>query len=322
VQELLRLLSDPTRVRILIALEPGELAVHELADVLGMAQPRISNHLRLLRNGGALRARREGGSTFYRNALGEHPRGATLWQAVREGLATDARVREDAARRREVLERRRRLSRRHFSGANGHALSFEHGTLREEMLAALVPRNLVVVDGGCGDGFLTEALTGRFARVLAFDHSPERLVAARARVQAGDVSFEAAELDDLPLRAGSADVCFLSMVLHHVPEIDDVLREAARVLRPGGRIVIADLAPHEEESLREQLGDLRLGLDPADLAKSLAAAGFVEVRFLPVRDRLVAGRGRNLDLILATGEHPGPARRPRNRKPNTRRREP
>jgi ArsR family transcriptional regulator len=313
VRRLLRLLSDPTRLRILAAVEPEELAVNEIADVLGMSQSRISNHLRLLRDGAALRGRRDGAWSFYRNALLDRPETAALWRAVAGGLAKDPSFEEDAERRRTVLERRRQRSREHFAAGNGGAV-FEHNSLREEILAALVPERLVAVDAGCGDGFLTEVLADRCARVLAFDHSPQRLAAARRRIRAGNVTFRQGEVDALPLEDGSTDAVFLSMVLHHVPEVGAALREARRVLRPGGRVVVADLAPHDDESLRERMGDLRLGLGREELIKALREAGFEAVRLLPVRDRLVTGRRRNLELFIATGERPGAIRRKRNRK--------
>ena len=311
MQQLLRLLSDPTRLRILAAVEPEELAVNEIADVLDMSQSRISNHLRLLKDGQALRGRREGAWTFYRNALTEAGEGAGLWQVVSAGLRADPDFKEDEARRREVLERRRRKSREHFdAGRNGATVVLERGSFREEILAALAPEELTVVDGGCGDGFLTEVLAGRFSRVLAFDHSPERLAAAKRRVPEKHVRFEQAELDALPLSANSVDVVFLSMVLHHVPEIVAALREAARVLRTGGRVVVADLAQHDDESMRERMGDLRLGLDSRLLEQAMRQAGFRKIRFHPVHDRLTVARGRNLDLVVATGEHAAtPARR-------------
>ncbi|MCK6460940.1 MAG: methyltransferase domain-containing protein, partial [Planctomycetes bacterium] len=124
------------------------------------------------------------------------------------------------------------------------------------------------------------------------------------------VDWRLGEVDALPVPAASADAVFLSLVLHHVPELRPVLLEARRVLRPGGRVVILDLAPHGEESLRESLGDLRLGLDPERLAAELLAQGFGNVRQLPVKDKLKAGPRRNLDLILVTGEHRGSKRPP------------
>jgi len=316
VKRLLRLLGDPTRVRILAAVEPGELAVNEIADVLGMSQSRISNHLRLLRDAGALRGRREGSWTFYSNALPDSPETAALWRAVAAGMAHDAQLRSDAKRRRAVLDRRRRRSHEHFAAGaaddSGQAEVFlEAGTLREEILAALAPAELSVVDAGCGDGFLTELLGERFRDVLGVDHVPRRIAVARGRVPATHVRFEEAELDALPVEAASRDAVFFSMVLHHVPEVAASLREAFRVLRPGGRVVVADLAPHDDESMRERMGDLRLGLDPERLVAAMEAAGFRSVRLLPVRDRLRVGRDRHFELILATGVRPQERSTPR-----------
>lgn len=308
MQKLLRLLADPTRLRILAALTPEELAVNEIADALDMGQPRISNHLRLLREAGALRGRREGSWTFYRNALPERPDGKPLWQAVEAALRGDPALEADAERRREVLERRRTRSRAHFRASPAGGASFEIGCLREEAIAALAPGGWTVVDAGCGDGYLTELLAERFARVIAVDHAPERLEAARERLAGRAVEFRLGEVDALPVPAASADAVFYSLVLHHVPELPPVLREARRVLRPGGRVVALDLAPHDEESLRDKLGDLRLGLDPDRLVAELTAAGFSNVRQLKVRDKLKAGPRRNLDLILVTGEHRGARR--------------
>ena len=308
MQNLLRLLADPTRLRILAALTPEELAVNEIAEALDMGQPRISNHLRLLREAGALNGRREGSWTFYRNALPERPDGKPLWQAVEAAVRGDPALAADTERRRAVLERRRARSRAHFAAAPAGGASFEIGCLREEAVAALAPEGWTVVDAGCGDGYLTELLAERFARVIAVDHAPERLEAARERLKGLPVDFRLGEVDALPVPAASVDAVFYSLVLHHVPELSPVLREARRVLRPGGRVVALDLAPHDEESLRERLGDLRLGLDPDRLVTELSAAGFASVRRLKVRDKLKAGPRRNLDLILVTGEHRGTRR--------------
>jgi ArsR family transcriptional regulator len=305
VQALLKLLADPTRVRILASLEREELAVNEIAEVLKMSQSRISNHLRLLKDGEALQARREGAWTFYRNGIEKHP----VWQAVRESMSGDATLKSDEARRRTVLEKRRRRSREHFAAWNGNGVQLEKGTLREELLAAVLPEEWVVVDAGCGDGFLTELLGERFDEVLAFDHAPERLAAARKRLRKTGVKLQKGEVDDFPVESGSADAVFFSMVLHHVPEIAAALAEARRVLRPNGRLVIADLAPHGEEAMREKMGDLRLGLDPDGVVQGMRDAGFLEVRVLPVRDRLVVGRNKSLELILVTGRRPGGKRR-------------
>lgn len=314
MQNLLRLLSDSTRLRILAAVEDEELAVNEIAEVLKMSQSRISNHLRLLRGEEVLQTRRDGAWTFYRNVLQEGEDTAPLWAAVKQGVAEDAVLRADRKRRDSVLEQRRRRSREHFAQREAGA-EFDAGFFREEMLAALAPRQTVAVDAGCGDGYLTEALAERFDRVLAFDHSPERLAAARRRVSQPHVKFKNADVEHLPIAAGSCDALFLSLVLHHVPRIAASLAEAARVLRPGGRIVVADLAPHEEEAMREQMGDLRLGLDPDEIAADLSGAGFGNVEVRPARDRLVASPRKKLELFIATGEKPVAAKpKPKRRK--------
>jgi ArsR family transcriptional regulator len=314
VQRVLRLLSDPTRLRILAALEDGELAVGEIAEVLGMSQSRISNHLRILRDGEALAGRREGAWTFYRNAMADDPSRVPLWRAVRDGLDADPGLRADAARRRRVLEERRKRSREHFAAAA--APGIESKGLQAEIVAAAAPASLTVVDAGCGDGSLTELLAERFSSVIAVDHSPERLEAARARVDSPKVSFRRGEVDHLPVQDAEADVVFLSLVLHHVPEIPAALREARRVLRPGGTLVVADLAPHQVEAMRDRMGDLRLGIDPGYLAQALAEAAFEDVRVLPARERLRAGRHPPLQVFLATG------RRPADSPPKSRRRKP
>jgi ArsR family transcriptional regulator len=304
VHDLLRLLSDPTRLRILYAVTPGELSVNEIAEALALGQPRISNHLRLLKEADAVRARREGGWTFCRNALPERPTTALLWSAVEAGKEGIPELQADARRREAVLERRRAKSRSHFAASPADGTELAIGCLREEVLAALAPAEWTVLDAGCGDGFLTELLLDRFAKVIAVDHAPERLAAARARLAGRNVDFRLGEVDALPVPAASVDALFLSLVLHHVPDVEAALREARRVLRPGGRVVVADLAPHADESLRDRRGDLRLGLDPKELVAALRAAGFANVRQLPVLDRLRAGGPRrNLDLILVTGEH-------------------
>ncbi len=308
--DLLRLLADSTRVRILAALEDEELAVNELADVLEMSQSRISNHLRLLRGAALLRARRDGAWTFYRTALEENGDRDTLWSVVRHGLRGNAELEADVARRQRVLEKRRQRSRAHFARASETLddLALATGTLREEIVAAAAPRECVVVDAGCGDGGLTEILADTFDRVFAFDHAPGRLAAARARTPHDTVTFAHGEIDAVPLADGTCDIVFLSLVLHHVPRIVDALREAWRVLRPGGRVVVADLAPHDEESMRRQRGDLRLGLDADRLLADLSAAGFDRPHARPARDRVLAGRAE-LCIFLADGTKPSLRRR-------------
>jgi SAM-dependent methyltransferase len=306
VIRLAALLGDLTRARILALLDGEELAVNEIAESLAMSQPRISNHLRLLREAGALHARREGTWTFYRSALADDPRRAELWALLRDSVKDEPHFRADLARRSAVVEQRRRRSRAHFDASAGRqeTAHLERDTLREEILAALAPPTWTVVDAGCGDGRLTELLAERFRRVIAVDHSPARLRAARRRVPSGRVEFRRGEVDRLPIEDASCDALFLSLVLHHVPSLGPALREAWRVLRGRGRIVVAELAPHGEEWTRRKLGDLRLGVPADTVVRELELAGFCEARSFPARDRLAVPGRRPLALFLAGAERP------------------
>ena len=303
MQRLLRVLSDRTRLRIWAALEGEGLAVGEIVEVLSMSQSRISNHLRLLKEADALDARREGAWTFYSNALDARPESSAVWTAVKQGLADEQDFRADLARRRTVLEKRRRRSREYFAAKNGNRVTgLEHDSLREELIASLLPQEWTVLDVGCGNGSLTEALAARFDRVIAVDHAPERIATARRRLDGAEIDFRDGEADDLPVGDSEVDAVFFSLVLHHVPRIDDALREAHRVLRPGGRVAVADFSPHHDEAMRAEMGDLRLGLDPAAMADALKKAGFAEITTSPARDRFRTGRKNPLDLFLATGQ--------------------
>ncbi|MGQ0612496.1 MAG: ArsR/SmtB family transcription factor [Planctomycetaceae bacterium] len=313
------LVCDSTRARILAALEGHELAVSELARTLGLSQPRISNHLKLLRDAGALEARREGTWTFYRTSLEGEGERAALWQLLARATRQEPLFRSDAARRKGVLEARRRRSRVHFGSAAGAraAPGLESGLLHEELVGLLAPPGLTVVDAGCGEGHLAATLAPRFERVVAVDHSPARLRAARKRVPAGNVEFLRGELDALPLPDAEADALFLSLVLHHVPDPGSALSEAYRVLRPGGRLVVAELMPHSEEWTRREMGDLRLGLDPRTLEEALVRAGFSPPRTTPARDRLAVGRRPPLPIYLMGARRPSrPVPQPLERKPD------
>ena len=302
----LKLLSDPTRLRLLALLAQEELAVQELVAITGLAQSRVSNHLSLLKRSGLVRDRREGSWSFHSlvapSASG--PMTPELFEAVLRPLVGGDAGSADRAALEGLREQRRARSREaHDALAErwaevGH--DFRSGALRAEALAAIVPSELVVADLGCGAGFLSEYLAERCARVIAVDHSERMLEAARTRLAAAPVELRRGELERLPLASAEVDAAFANLVWHHVADMDGAARELFRVLRPGGHAVITDLLPHGEEWLREHMADLRLGVQPDAIAAALLRAGFDDLATRPIPDalRVVAPGNRPIELPM------------------------
>lgn len=326
----LKLLAEPTRLRILALLEREELAVGELSRALGMAQSRVSNHLRLLRDAGCLGERHEGTSTYVHLALSDEEAGLTgrLWREVREELESLPEHVADLVRLEAVLAARAE-SNGFFDRAAGdwHKIAggFRSDLGRERALSHLLPPDLVVADLGCGTGYMGAGLLGRVGRLICVDGSAGMLEEARGRLERAargrrgtEVELRQGELDALPLADAEVDGALAGLVLHHLPDLDAALAEMRRVLRPGGTCVVLELAPHKEAWAREVLGDRHLGLDPSDVLDALRRAGFEDVQLDPVDDRYrperpeSAGGGRaDLEMYIARG------RRPRVRMPNS-----
>jgi ArsR family transcriptional regulator len=285
LQKLFRTLSDPTRLRIWALLAREELAVQELMEVLGMAQSRVSRHLAILREAGLLRDRREGTHVFYRAVpAGEGERGEVL-RLVGRTLRDDATGARDAAALGRVIEARAERSRSFFEsvGPEWDALRkvFHDDLLRARAVTRLVPPGLHVADVGTGTGVLALELARLGCRVVAVDHSERMLEAARAKLEAEGVSgveLRLGEASRLPLADGEVDACLAHMVLHYLPSPAEALAEMARVLRPGGVLVVVDFVRHDCEWMRAELGVLWLGFEPAELEGDLAAAGLAGAR--------------------------------------------
>lgn len=310
LQQILKLVSDPVRLRLLAVLHRDELAVHELTDLTGLAQSRVSNHLALLRRAGMVRDRREGTWIFYRTAAPRagSPWSPTLFSAVVQPYLDSEQGQRDAGLLERVREGRRAQSRAtHDRLAASWAevgQEFSTGALRAEAWSALVPAGLTVADLGCGAGYLAAYLASKCARVIAVDHAPGMLSAARQRLP-HSVEVRAGELEHLPLADAEVDAAFANLVWHHLADGRAAAQEIARVLRPGGRVVVTDLMPHNEEWMREEMGDLRLGLDAEEVTAALATAGFVDLESRPLDDRYVApgksGRKVAFALFLVSG---------------------
>ncbi len=276
--ETFKALSDEIRLRILRALSQAELSVAELVQVLGLPQSTVSRHLKPLRDNALVETRREATSIYYR-------KGAALSDQILSRLVTRSLDElpngpQDKASVRRILDARRSRSRDFFDHIAGRYGSLTQPGGGWAALAAGLAAGfsgLAVADLGAGEGELTLLLARYASRVTAVDLSPRmlKLVAERA-AQAGLSSrIEVAEgdLEALPLSSDSMDAVFLSQALHHAGNPATALREAARVLRPGGRLILLDLARHEQEWVREEWADQWLGFDEDQLATWIAEAG-------------------------------------------------
>jgi ArsR family transcriptional regulator len=327
---LFRLLADGTRLRLLRVLARDRFNVSELTGILAVAQSGVSRHLGLLKDAGLVAEEREGGYVYYRladdvstgsrssraeSSDDEHRWNgrAPLWALLEAQFAASSAepaVRADDVRLQEVLRHRKE--------------NFEtHGDVRQlvpgrswaawaRALGHLLPP-LDVADIGCGEGYLTlEA--ARWARsVMAIDRSDEVLERAKAlaaRRRVTNVQWKKGDLARLPLGDATVDVALLSQSLHHAGDPEQALAEVARVLRPGGRLLVLDLREHGEQWVRTRFGDRWLGFSDTTLERLLAGAGLSGVR-VQVGARQA---GDPFVVLIASATKPE-LRKPHSRKP-------
>jgi ArsR family transcriptional regulator len=286
---LFRLLADEARLRILRLLAVERLNVSELTTVLGLAQSGVSRHLGLLKDAALVSEEREGGFTYFRLADGlrnGQDGFGPLWPLLQSQLgrmSSDARVREDDVRLQEVLRLRKENFDTHDSPdarRTGQLVPGRSWAAWARALGHLLPR-LDVADLGCGEGYLTIEAARWARRVIAVDRSPDVLARARqlaSRRRVTNVTWKRGEIEDLPLRSGSVDLAILSQALHHAASPAKALSEAARVTRPGGRVLVLDLRQHEEAWVQTRLGDRWLGFSEGELKRLLREAGLLNVR--------------------------------------------
>jgi ArsR family transcriptional regulator len=296
----LRVLSDPTRLRILALLSEEELSVGELARVLEMAQSRVSNHLRVLREARLLDERHVGRTTHLRlttlatdtnSAAGDAT--TRIWHALRAEIPTLPEHPSDLVRLERVVAERTRGSSEFFDRVAGEwdkiGVDFQTGQARQRAAAALLPYDLVLGDLGSGTGYMAHALLGLCSRLVCVDSSKGMLAQAKKKLGRAPphcrVEFRRGELTALPIEDEELDGCVAAMVLHHLPAVHGALAEMHRVLKPGGRAVVLELAPHKEQWLHEELGDRHLGLDSRDVMRAFEKAGFADVRLDAPEDR-------------------------------------
>ncbi len=290
IDPLLRALSEPTRLRMMRLLAHMELAVGELAQVLGQSQPRVSRHIRILCEAGLAARRKEGSWVFLRSAIkesGEPPMGAAaarlLALAERDDAVFAARCAEDRRQLAAIRDAREANAQAYFAR---HAEEWDtlrqligaDGPVETALLSALGRNKLgALLDVGTGTGRIAELLAGKSSHVTALDKSPEMLRIARARLQSlppERLALVQGDFTALPFADGVFDTLMFHQVLHYAQEPGTVLAEAARVTRKDGRIAVVDLAAHEREDLRERHAHARLGFADDQMAALLEDAGF------------------------------------------------
>jgi ArsR family transcriptional regulator len=279
---LFRLLGDSTRLRLLRLLAQDRFNVTELTGILGAAQSNVSRHLTLLKDARLVVESRESGFVYYRLADEARTTGqGALWallDAQFTAAADDGLVQQDEARLQEVL----RLRKEDFD-THGDARQLVPGrswAAWSRALGHLLPA-LDVVDIGCGEGYLTLEAASWARQVIGVDRSEEVLERAKAlaaRRRVTNVEWKKGDLTRLPLRDGSADVALVSQALHHATDPERAVTEAARVLRPGGRLLVLDLKAHAQSWVKQRFGDQRLGFTQDELKTLLTGAGLGHTR--------------------------------------------
>ena len=280
-----RLLGDEARLRLLRVLSLERLNVGELTAVLGLAQSGVSRHLKLLREAGFVDEQRAGGFTYHTLVdLPRHGR-APLWETLRQQFAAaadDPAVRADDARLQEVLRLRKESFLEHTADTrdNRQLVPGRSWKAWSRALGLLLPP-LRVADLGCGEGYLTVETARWAGSVVAIDRSAAVLARARLLAQrrrATNITWKRGDLEKLPLPSGSVDLALLSQTLHHAADPARAVAEAVRVLVPGGRLLVLDLREHDQDWVRDKLGDRTLGFSEPALRQLLADGGLVDVR--------------------------------------------
>jgi ubiquinone/menaquinone biosynthesis C-methylase UbiE/biotin operon repressor len=302
----LRLLADPSRLRILLLVEREELSVAELQEILGMGQSRISTHLAQLKQAGLVEDRRNGKSILYRLKPGAQSNGfAQMLSVLRQAAAEIPEAGEDSEALRLALRRRQDKMRAYFDELAGKfGRNYVPGRSWQglaETLLTLMPR-MVIADLGAGEGTFSQLLARRSKKVIAIDSSDKmveygRELASKHGVK--NLEYRKGDLEAVPIRDAAVDLAFFSQALHHAQHPGRAVAEAWRILKPGGRIVVLDLLRHNYEEAREMYADLWLGFTEVELTRFLRQSGFKNIETSVVHSEEDAP---HFETLLAVGD--------------------
>jgi ArsR family transcriptional regulator len=286
--ETLKVLSDPTRLRLIALVMREELSVAELQEILGMGQSRISSQLAILRQASLVADRRDGKKAFYSLRPDLAVKQLALLRAAVDSVSSQEALSDDSRHLDRVIGKRRRLSEQYFNLIAGR-LGRNHCPGRSweaigRMALRLVP-NLVVADLGAGEGLISQLLARNAKQVWCIDNSPRMVEVGTELARKNDLanlSYKLGDIEQVPLPDGSVDLAILSQALHHARHPQKAVDEAYRILRPGGQLLVLELAEHSFERARELYADLWLGFKEGALDGFLKKSGFVKVEVTPV----------------------------------------
>jgi len=309
----MRLLSDPTRVRLLLLLEREELSVAELQEILAKGQSQISTHLAQLKQAGLVEDRRTGKNIFYKlkPQTGNDKTFSNLLKLLSQVSGEIPEAAADREALKLALAKRRHKMRLYFDGLAGRfGREYLPGRswqgLAEALLSLMPP--MVIADLGAGEGTFSQLLARRAKKVIAVDSSEKmvevgRDLARKHRIR--NLEYRLGDLESLPISDAEADVAFFSQSLHHAIRPVRAVSEAARILKPGGRIVILDLLRHHFEEARELYADVWLGFTERELRSFLNESGFRNTYSAVVHRE---AKTPHFETILATAYKPGHSR--------------
>ena len=298
----LKLLSDPTRLRILILVDRDALSVAELQEILGMGQSRISTQLSQLKTAGLVTDERSGKNNMYSCVAAPD-----LMEVARLAALEVAEVAADRAALRHLLEKRRDSARAYFDALAGRfGKDYVPGRSWKALAEALIKvlNYRVVADLGAGEGTLAQLLAQRAEKVIAVDLSPKMVEFGQAlalRNGLTNLEYRLGDIEDPPIEDQSLDLAILSQALHHAEHPQRAIHAALRILKPGGRLIVLDLLHHHFEEARDLYADRWLGFSESGLASMLEKAGFKNIETL-VADR--EGSAPNFQTLLGIGTRP------------------
>ncbi len=312
--ESLRSLAEPTRLRIAAALRHCELTVTDLCKVLGQSQPRVSRHLRLLCDAQVLDRQQQGSRAFYRPAsVGV---GREVFDAIEALLDNDdPTVHRDLQRVDEIRAARKAAAQTYFDNIAAdwervRSLHASDDKIEAAVLRAAGPSSIRdLLDIGTGTGRMLEVFADRIDHGLGIDLNSQMLDAARSRLDDRGLAHcrvRQADILNLDIEPGSFDVAVLHHVLHFLDNPEAALIESAATLRPGGKLIIADFAPHDLEILRTDYSHFRLGFSEEEMADWLAAAGLLDIKaqhLKPQRKNKAADTGTLTVTVWVATQH-------------------